>query len=426
MHGPSSATLRRKRRLFILSVQIVPFTYPLLTCFVILPYITIYIIVVHHAGKYRFLLAGQDSRGRPEVLKIKQTPFLSCRNMSGKLKMWRQTRRTTRCVGILCLIASLFWLTRILPGGGNQHSSGGDGHAADTSDIGKFPLHKKLNNTMDQLWKAALATGYRHCQGTPVLPHNQMENALLNNSSDLAVTVDVPCRAKRTESNRLPCCERTVHLRYNTTDYAVYRSVFMQHGFYYLYGLFDAAPPKYILDAGANAGFTTLLFKLMYPEAVIVSVEPNADNFKQLQKNIQGLQNVHALNAGLWGWTADIKPKIKAGEWGYVFQEANSSDSSTTKAYSVPDVMKMYGIESFDLLKIDVEGAEGKIFHFKADTSWVRKAKMVCMEVHESFAPHFELTALELTSGVTTAMAGFISRRNGEHDLYFAPSLFVA
>jgi FkbM family methyltransferase len=40
--------------------------------------------------------------------------------------------------------------------------------------------------------------------------------------------------------------------------------------------------------AGANVGFSTVLFKLLWPNATVVCLEPDAGNFAVLQRNIQG------------------------------------------------------------------------------------------------------------------------------------------
>ena len=40
--------------------------------------------------------------------------------------------------------------------------------------------------------------------------------------------------------------------------------------------------------AGANVGFSTVLFKLLWPDATVVSLEPDASNFALLQRNIEG------------------------------------------------------------------------------------------------------------------------------------------
>lgn len=37
--------------------------------------------------------------------------------------------------------------------------------------------------------------------------------------------------------------------------------------------------------AGANAGFSTILFKLLWPEATVVMLEPDPSNFAMLSRN---------------------------------------------------------------------------------------------------------------------------------------------
>ena len=40
--------------------------------------------------------------------------------------------------------------------------------------------------------------------------------------------------------------------------------------------------------AGANAGFSTLLFKSLWPDATVVSLEPDPSNFDMLKRNTAG------------------------------------------------------------------------------------------------------------------------------------------
>lgn len=61
----------------------------------------------------------------------------------------------------------------------------------------------------------------------------------------------------------------------------VFPSQFMR----FLYPIAKAFQPKYILDAGANAGFATMLFKLLWPESVVLALEPGDENFKVLEMN---------------------------------------------------------------------------------------------------------------------------------------------
>ena len=48
-----------------------------------------------------------------------------------------------------------------------------------------------------------------------------------------------------------------------------------------------APPMPAVLHAGAYTGFTTVLFKLLFPNATIVALEPDPGNFKALQRNTQ-------------------------------------------------------------------------------------------------------------------------------------------
>jgi len=159
----------------------------------------------------------------------------------------------------------------------------------------------------------------------------------------------------------------------------------------FLYSIFDSYHPKYVLDAGANAGFSSVLFKLMWPESVIVSVEPDPRNFELLQRNTEELEGVHVINAGLWGRKSRIGLVGQHGEWGNVFKEKRWWQTEGTLAYGVSDLAKMFGITAFDFVKIDIEGAEGQVFAPNANIKWVDEAKVISLEVHDYFAGYFGL-----------------------------------
>lgn len=45
------------------------------------------------------------------------------------------------------------------------------------------------------------------------------------------------------------------------------------------------ALPLVARPAGANAGYSTVLFKLLWPEATVVMLEPDSSNFAMLRRN---------------------------------------------------------------------------------------------------------------------------------------------
>src|SRR5262245_8086929 len=43
--------------------------------------------------------------------------------------------------------------------------------------------------------------------------------------------------------------------------------------------------PRVIVDAGANIGLSSIWFATQYPEAKVIAIEPNRDNFALLEEN---------------------------------------------------------------------------------------------------------------------------------------------
>lgn len=87
------------------------------------------------------------------------------------------------------------------------------------------------------------------------------------------------------------------------------------------------------------------------------------------------------------------------GAWGKVFQEIapgsnpiSSPSPAAMAAQGVSELLRQHRLPSFDLVKIDIEGAEGAVFdRGTADLSWIRLTKVICLEVHDYFGSHFGL-----------------------------------
>ena len=50
-----------------------------------------------------------------------------------------------------------------------------------------------------------------------------------------------------------------------------------------------------ILDVGANAGFASRFFALEYPEAAIIAVEPDPENYRVLCENVKSVSGVTSI-----------------------------------------------------------------------------------------------------------------------------------
>jgi len=87
-----------------------------------------------------------------------------------------------------------------------------------------------------------------------------------------------------------------IWLRNGTSDVAVFREVWieLEHDFGRL------GQPRYIIDAGANIGLSSLLFLRRYPGCRIVAVEPDADNVAIARKNLEQYPSATLLESAVW------------------------------------------------------------------------------------------------------------------------------
>ena len=117
-----------------------------------------------------------------------------------------------------------------------------------------------------------------------------------------------------------------------------------------------------VIDVGANIGTHTLAYSKLVPKGQVISFEPNKRNYDLLIKNvaINNRDNVHAFLGGLGDYVGldrvtDYDPSVK-GNYGTLV---------TGKGENVCFINKLDNVCNFNravkLLKIDVEGNEGKV-----------------------------------------------------------------
>ena len=61
----------------------------------------------------------------------------------------------------------------------------------------------------------------------------------------------------------------------------------------------SAAPINHILDLGAHIGLATLCFREKYPEARICCYEPDPENYRLLESNLQSLAGISLRNMAI-------------------------------------------------------------------------------------------------------------------------------
>lgn len=180
---------------------------------------------------------------------------------------------------------------------------------------------------------------------------------------------------------RLAGIRHPVYVRIGTTDISVLRQVLIEKH----YDLPCQIAPKFILDAGANIGLSAVFFANKYPDATIIAVEPEASNFRLLQKNVSLYPQIRPLQAALWKENKQINLVDPSnGHHGFqtVEKNANGGDQSgLVQALTVDAIISRMGLKTFDFLKIDIEGAEKEVFEHSSP--WIGQVSTIMVELHD-------------------------------------------
>ena len=131
---------------------------------------------------------------------------------------------------------------------------------------------------------------------------------------------------------------------------------------------------------------SAIYFANKYPDAKIIAIEPDADNFKFLTINSQPYSNIICLQKAVWpeNTLMEVVNREK-GNWALqtkVLEKGNDGIESVT----IDELMNLFQIEEIDLLKIDIEGAEKELFSFGYE-NWLGATKNIAIELHDFLDP---------------------------------------
>jgi FkbM family methyltransferase len=140
-------------------------------------------------------------------------------------------------------------------------------------------------------------------------------------------------------------------------------------------------PVRFIIDAGANIGDTAVWYASRFPEAKIVAVEPNQDNFEVLTMNCApyGTQ-IKLHQAGLWP-VAGKSLVVSGLTAGSQVRETLDTENSKCSAIDPLTILRDSGFDAIDIFKIDVEGAELPLFLGECDV-WLQRTRNIAIEIH--------------------------------------------
>ena len=141
-----------------------------------------------------------------------------------------------------------------------------------------------------------------------------------------------------------------------------------------------------IIDGGANIGAETIRFANYFPNAKIISIEPNKSNFEILKQNTKEYSNITSIHAALFNkeqklYLSNPQKNNKADNFNESFSiEFNKLHSSeAVEGITLSKILIENNFKNIDILKLDIEGAERYVFD-ESSIDWIDKVKVIIFE----------------------------------------------
>ena len=174
-----------------------------------------------------------------------------------------------------------------------------------------------------------------------------------------------------------------LHCRVGTSDLDVFRQIFVEREYSCID---DLREPSVMVDCGANVGFASAWFLSRYPTLRSIAVEPDPGNVAALRDNLAPFgARVTVHERGVWSRSTGlnlVRAAFRDGrEWAIQVRESGPGETPDLNAVDIPSLIDAAGIDCVDVLKIDIEGAEGEVFKGPA-RDWLDRVNNVVIEIH--------------------------------------------
>ncbi len=209
-----------------------------------------------------------------------------------------------------------------------------------------------------------------------VITFKPLPSLLLSILSKLGINLK-----KRYINLNLQAYKYPLWLRYDSDDSGIFYQIFINQGYSCLE---DLEEPKFIIDCGANVGYSSVYFLNKYPNARVIAVEPDHENFKVCEKNLSFYkERFLAINSAVWSHKTGLTVcnDDGRGECAIQVKECQEADQPDIYSIDISHLLSDSEWSSIDLLKIDIEGAETIIFSENYE-NWLQHVKNIAIELH--------------------------------------------
>ena len=150
-------------------------------------------------------------------------------------------------------------------------------------------------------------------------------------------------------------------------------------------GILRAGHTPLILDCGGNIGLAARYFAATWPQAKVLSIEPDPANAKLAIRNTVG-SGVQVLNCAI-GSSDGRCAVIDPGQGHHNAYRVVASDSGDTDVVSLATILDRPDLRDCQpfIVKIDIEGFEADLF--ARDTAWIDRIPILIIELHDWMLP---------------------------------------
>jgi FkbM family methyltransferase len=172
-------------------------------------------------------------------------------------------------------------------------------------------------------------------------------------------------------------------LRRGSSDFSVFRQVVLEDQ----YKLDEIKHPKYIVDAGANIGLTSMVFLEQFPDCRVLAIEPDSQNYLIARKNLE-VYGDRCLLYQVALWSEEGVVEVQRGvfrdglDWSCHTVATCERTATAVDARTMNSLLAEVRFPRIDFLKVDIEGAELQVFG-EGDTGFLESTKLCATECHD-------------------------------------------
>ena len=144
-----------------------------------------------------------------------------------------------------------------------------------------------------------------------------------------------------------------------------------------------------IFDVGANVGQSAKTYRQLYPQAQIWSFEPFPATYEQLRGSLAD-ERFHPISLALSDQISKAELNIGAVSItnSLLRRETDTGEAIEIQTDTLDHFCSEHGISNIDILKVDVEGAEDRVFRGAKEMFSRRAIRSVFVEVY--FRPVYD------------------------------------